>query len=70
MVDYNCPFVKYLFDDLLNSTGGAHRCLENFSEDVSLKSGDYSVCEQDNHENCSIFLNNKGKLKTLESKTD
>ena len=69
MADTKCPFVKYLFDDLLRATTGAYRCLENFETDANFKVGDYPICEKDNHENCSIFLRNKGKVKTLELET-
>ena len=66
--DINCPYMKYLFDNLLRTDTGANRCLVQGlqPEDVNYKTYDYPVCNLTNHEECQFFKQNK--LETALSK--
>ena len=69
MTDKICPFVEYLFDNLLKTTTGAYKCnVQGIKpEDANLKTFDYPTCNnKSGYEECSVFQkNNKLENKTI-----
>jgi len=61
MVNNDCSYGEYLFDDLLRTNSGAYRCLEKMEFTADLNKSDYLICEQKKYEECSIFIE-KSKL--------
>lgn len=58
--DVHCPYYEHLFDDLThNSPFHDHYCTLQFHVDVA--GSGYAFCDQENHNNCSVFLNEMAK---------
>jgi hypothetical protein len=66
MVDTNCPYVEYLFDDALRITTGEHKCMAQAIErDANLNPLDYHPCSSDYYKTCAHYLR-KGDEKVVE----
>ncbi len=53
--DANCSHYRFLFDDLTHDCSFSdHYC--SLRPYVGLAGSDYELCDQENHNNCRIFL--------------